>query len=319
MKVPSKYLFVGDPHVTVDELSDCDKLVSQILDIATQQKVDRIVWLGDLHHNHSVVRLEVMDWWDKALGTTLKDFQHICLVGNHDRSTESRRPEHALLPLKRWSNVTVVDTPTQIEGVSYLPYIHDVAQFVASANASSAKSVVCHATFAGSYFANGFVPEGGIAPSDVNQTQIISGHIHCRQTHGKVFYPGSPRWRDANDANEAKFLFTANLGESQLFEDFEYFESQCSKIVKAAWSPDVQLKANDRAIFEVSGTQEEVDRAVVEIRSKHPKARIQTSVKRVEKASVSESAGIKQSLDSYLSAYPDQIKKLALGRVYGLS
>ena len=59
-----KILRVGDPHITVSNIEESKKLLDTILLIATDNKVNCIEFLGDLFDNHSVIRSEVLDFWD---------------------------------------------------------------------------------------------------------------------------------------------------------------------------------------------------------------------------------------------------------------
>jgi len=59
-------VYVGDPHVVVDELEECRRLVDAIRAFALNQKATRVVFLGDQTHNHSTARLEVLHFWRQA-------------------------------------------------------------------------------------------------------------------------------------------------------------------------------------------------------------------------------------------------------------
>jgi hypothetical protein len=67
---------------------------------------------------------------------------------------------------------------------------------------------VCHQTFDGSQYENGFYSEGGINVALVSKfEQVISGHIHKTQKFANIFYPGTPRWDSISDANENKAIW----------------------------------------------------------------------------------------------------------------
>jgi hypothetical protein len=101
------------------------------------------------------------------------------------------------------TNIMVVDEPRVVlPGILFVPYVHDPAEFVQICQQyPEAKTVVCHQTFAGSYFENGFLTPDGVEPNLLPQEQVISGHVHSPQRIGKVWYPGAPRWRTVSDAN----------------------------------------------------------------------------------------------------------------------
>src|SRR5581483_10956618 len=120
-----KYLFVGDPHATVEALPECRRLVEYIVQIAKQEKVYEIVLLGDLYHTHAVMRVEVMDFWRWAF----EKMKEACwvvtaLVGNHDMPGNGTGA-HSLLAHIDTEGISVVDSPCGGLGISYFPYMAD--------------------------------------------------------------------------------------------------------------------------------------------------------------------------------------------------
>ena len=58
---PLRLLIVGDPHVTVEELGDCQGLMALIdQTLEADPTIDHVVFLGDLHHNHRLIDVDVM-------------------------------------------------------------------------------------------------------------------------------------------------------------------------------------------------------------------------------------------------------------------
>lgn len=212
-------LLVGDMHAVPEELDDCNKVIQLILELALADDRLRDVWfLGDQHHTHAVMRLEVLHWWRTAFkALTQQGLRVTCLVGNHDQASPGSNI-HAMAAYGG-SGVTVVDKPTVVSGVLLLPYYHNQDEFLAACREYSmreppppgwirtdpdpvrSRTVVCHQTFDGSTYENGFPASDGFDPNLVPQELIISGHIHTAQEYGKVWYPGAPRWRSLNDAN----------------------------------------------------------------------------------------------------------------------
>lgn len=192
-----KMLWVGDPHVTPDELADCQSLLDYVYQVALDQKADVVFFAGDLHHTHSVVRLEVSDFWRRNLKRLAQICQVKLLVGNHDQPNDLEKKFHALEQYKDVAQV--IDHPTMEEGVLYMPYVR--TQEEASnifQQFASAKTVLCHQSFSGATYENGFTVEHGFEPP---QLSVVSGHIHKTQKIGNVWYPGAPRWRTISDAS----------------------------------------------------------------------------------------------------------------------
>lgn len=218
-----KTLVVGDMHVTPDDLDDATNLINGIAKVAVKEHVDWIDFLGDLHHTHSILRLEVMDFWIKSLRrlTALKTDGTAglgnpwvrILVGNHDRPCDAGQDIHALEAYRGIPGVVVIDVPCQNNGVLYVPFQHDRERFLEYCRACDAKHLVCHQTFTGGRYESGFYAQDGINPDDVPQVDILSGHVHSAQEFGKVWYVGSSRWRTTNDVNENKYLWVLTRDE----------------------------------------------------------------------------------------------------------
>lgn len=239
-----KILRVGDPHIRPNNIQEANQLMEFICNIVKNAKVDRLEILGDLFHTHAVVRLEVLEFWDKWLQRFSDIVETVVLVGNHDMGGDYHSDSHALTVFKRIKNekLKIIDKPTAIGVFGYLPYTHDGAVFVESArrlNGEGSKVLVCHATFSGSQFDNGFYAPEGINPDDIPFEKIISGHIHKEQiiAGGKVDYPGTAKWDSASDANERKgvWLYEHAVDGTVLNRDMISTEKVVTPIVSFKW------------------------------------------------------------------------------------
>jgi DNA repair exonuclease SbcCD nuclease subunit len=202
---------MGDPHIRPNNIVEAERLMEFTLKLIVSAKVDRFEILGDLFHTHAVLRLEVVQFWNRWLEKFSDITETVVLVGNHDQSGDYDKGDHALEVFKRIKNerLKIIDKPTVIGAFGYLPYIHSASILLESARelaSQGAKTLVCHATFSGSQFDNGFYAPEGINPDDIPFETIISGHIHKEQiiANGKVDYPGTAKWDTASDANEHK-------------------------------------------------------------------------------------------------------------------
>jgi len=200
-------LLVGDPHVTVEEIPDCNRLIDCILDVLGKVPVKGVVFLGDLHHNHALVRIEVMEFWRKAFHRIKLAFPNIniyALVGNHDRSHDYSVKANALQSYA----IDVIQSPSEImRGVVAAPWYPDPSSFLKALDGQQGKTLICHQTFDGSKYENGFFASDGVDPALVQFDNVIAGHIHAPQIVGKVWYIGAPRWRIASDANTPRALW----------------------------------------------------------------------------------------------------------------
>lgn len=209
-----RILRMGDPHIRPSNIEEADRLMAFAKEIIVGGKIDRFEILGDLFHTHAVIRLEVLEFWNKWLQVFSGVVETVVLVGNHDMTGDHNSQNHALKVFKRINNerLKIIDRPAIIGPFVYCPYIHSNGTFIQAVRGFSgqgAKVLVCHQTFAGSQFDNGFYAPEGINPDDIPFEKIISGHIHKEQiiAGGKVDYPGTPKWDSASDANERKGLW----------------------------------------------------------------------------------------------------------------
>lgn len=201
-----KRLRVGDPHVTVRNLDECEKLLSFILEQARLHKVDTIEFLGDLMHTHAVIRVEVLDFWANAFKVLGREFFVISLVGNHDQPG-SKEKEQKMNGLNIFKNdsVSIVNKPEIIDRIAYIPYMSDKAAFIAAAhdlyNQGATKLLVAHQNFTVPLY-NDMIDQ-----NLVPQEAIITGHIHEQKQIGKTFQVGTPKWDTMTDANEPKGIW----------------------------------------------------------------------------------------------------------------
>lgn len=230
-----KALVVGDPHITPEEIGDGDRLIALVSGVLQQGQHDVLVILGDLNHTHALVRIEVMEFWNRSirhlLGLDGWKGRIRLLVGNHDRSHDRSVLGHSL---HYGSNprLVVVDSPVvdiEADGthVAYMPWYPTSEEFHEKNLDLSAEipnkvphTLFCHQTFQGSRYENGFWAPEGADPLKTYALNIISGHIHTQQSicsSPRVWYPGSPRWRSVSDANLEKAIYTVVMsGESDL-------------------------------------------------------------------------------------------------------
>lgn len=210
-----KIIFIGDPHAQPNNLSDLEKVFSLVEKIQEKFQAETLIIGGDLFHTHAVIRLEVVSFWQKTILKMSNIFNKIILlVGNHDQIGDKQREGQmsSLDTLKMGiENVMIIDKPQKYKEFGFMPYFSDNEKFIEEANKLAdlgAKKLFCHQTFDGSEFENGFYAPHGIDQNLLHFSHIISGHIHKRQTIGKVFYPGTPKWDNLSDANEAKGIWT---------------------------------------------------------------------------------------------------------------
>jgi len=227
-----RVLRVGDPHVQISNLKDSEKLIDFIIDTAITRKVMNVEFLGDLFHTHAVLRIEVIDFWQKSFRKiAASNINCTVLVGNHDQpgSREKEQEMNALNIFNIHDNIVIINKPSEMLGTAYIPYISDRQTFIDAAkqlyDQGATELLVAHQTFTGAQYENGFFSEEGIDPALIPQKQIISGHIHKSQQVGKCFYPGTPKWDTMADANEPKGIWIFTHADSGEYIDKEFIST----------------------------------------------------------------------------------------------
>jgi len=258
-----KYLYVGDVHVKVSDLPECQRLVDGITGIARKEVVDAILILGDLFHSFSLVRLEVADFWRKTLQRWSDlGIRTIIIPGNHDMAGDGRSAAelNAISSFGYLQNLQIVSTPRQIDGMLMLPHMASAKEFVKVCNTySQYRTVICHQEFNGCKYENGFYSKEGVDPESIPQQLVISGHIHLNQQFGKVFYVGSPRWMTASDANSDKFLHIIEHEDNGDIRSIKKIPTDtfCRRLVEVDDTPDTpvpeRLDPNHEYIINVKG------------------------------------------------------------------
>jgi hypothetical protein len=256
-----KVLFVGDPHVKPDELEDCNKLFQLIHRIQVSEKVTDVVFLGDQYHTHGIMHVPVLAFYKKWFAWMAQFGDVTALVGNHDRAMGY--DAHAMLAHN--TTIAVIDKPVIDDPFLYIPYMEEPEEFIKMANTyPAAKVLICHQTFDGSHYANGFYDKNGIDPNRVPQPLIISGHIHTPQSFGKVIYVGAPRWLTMADANIDRALWLLTFDDEGKMVEQKSFDTAavCSRIIHLVDSelqqtmPVVDIRPQDRATIDIAGTKE---------------------------------------------------------------
>jgi len=253
-----KVLRCGDPHITVRNLEEAEKLRKFISDMADKYDVDYIEFLGDLMHTHAVIRVEVLDFWMRAVKSFSSKIGIIALVGNHDQPG-SKEKEQVMngLNILQSDNVNVVNTPRIYNGIAYIPYMSDKAAFVAAAqdlyNKGATKLLVAHQNFTVPLYSD------MIDQNLIPQEAIITGHIHEQKQIGKTFQVGTPKWDTMSDANEPKgiWIYEHNADGSVKSKEFlstEEIVTPIQKYVMNEGDPDIEMNPNANNYLQFVGS-----------------------------------------------------------------
>lgn len=244
-------LYIGDPHLKISRFEESKALLSWIENTVAEVKPQTVVYLGDTFDTHAAMRSEIVSIFTSHLEAVSKNCGSIIhLLGNHEMVKQDSYAHHALMCLKNIPNVEVVDELRIIDGVTYLPYIHDHNLFPKI----NTQLAVSHQTFLGSQY-SGFRPKEGVDVKSLGCELMISGHIHERQEFDSVIYPGTPMANSLSDVNQDKgvlLMDTSTFRRKYIESPFPRYRSweinESSPIL-----PDITN--NDKYIIKVVGSK----------------------------------------------------------------
>lgn len=105
---------LGDMVGLNSRLVDCARQFMHMVEYAGKRNIRHILFCGDLYHSKKMVAkdvtnvlFELFDWANSEFNV---DF--IMIPGNHDY-VDKAGTNHSLLPFKSFSNVVVLDSPTE--------------------------------------------------------------------------------------------------------------------------------------------------------------------------------------------------------------
>ena len=260
-------MLVGDPHVRVQNMAESERLLGFVKAQAKSHGADAVVFMGDLFHNHAVLRMEVVQFWQRW-ATSFGDINFVCIVGNHDQagSRQAERSGSALDTIKGLSEGVMVFDQCGLlfDSIGIVPYVSCEETFLEECHRvfemGGKKTLLCHQTFSGAHYGAMYAPDG-FDSEKVPQASIISGHIHSAQRFGKVWYPGTPRWEGLADANLEKSIYVLDFDQAgRLTGELKISTEGVSiKVVSFAVSegePLPELDESHKNVIELSGTSQ---------------------------------------------------------------
>lgn len=211
-----EYIFIGDPHVKITNINDCQLIFDKIEKTAIDRDIRKIFIFGDLFNNHSVKRIEVEKFWVDTFLKLTKHSQVYAIVGNHDMTSEYNQINNAMCGLFI-DGLRIIDSPAQVdsESIGMMPYYRTEQEFLENLKTvSSCKTILCHQTLINSQYS------GWGTKEDVNSENLphkfISGHIHTGGVFKNIQYLGSLKWDDLSDANLDKGFYLYNSESEEL-------------------------------------------------------------------------------------------------------
>lgn len=260
----SKILFIGDPHLKITKFDLSKQFLEWLNKTISEVKPDMVVNLGDTFDNHALIRAEILTEFRKHLDFVFNlKIPYYYVLGNHDQFKPNDSTYHALQVFKdSYDGLTIIDKPLKINNVCFVPYIHDHTKFPTDL----AEITVAHQTFVGADYGS-FRPEAGVDADKLNTQVIVSGHIHKKQTFGKVIYPGSPFATSANDIDQYKSILlfdTESYSQQYINSPFptwrsiKFIISTSNDINTLNTLLNSELNDSDHWIIDVEGPKQEI-------------------------------------------------------------
>lgn len=207
-------LVFGDPHInnyhkfsqivdsgyTIRELEHL-QVSNDIVNLMQSQKFNAVVCLGDVFD-------KVGDKISIDNTRTVTDFIHniqeecikqniifYILMGNHDCNS-SNGSSNKLIPFKYYKNIVIIDSPTEIENMIFLPHhinYEYIESFLEGIENKSDKIIFSHMELKDINLGNGIFTTKGVSLNILYQFKAtFQGHYHTPGKYGKnVWLPGS--------------------------------------------------------------------------------------------------------------------------------
>ena len=230
----SKFIIIGDPHFKTSNVPDTDDFIKKIKTLASSQKPDFIIILGDVLHEHERLHTIPLNKAYEFISTMSDIASTYILVGNHDMINNQQflTHNHWMNGMKEWPNVQIIDTPTNLNhnGKQYVfcPYVPN-GRFEEALNTmtddwKTANLIFAHQEFIGCKMGAIISQDGDIW--DKSQPPIISGHIHSNQLllDGHIYYPGSAMQNALGDPNNIITIINTEIDNLHQFDDDNDFK-----------------------------------------------------------------------------------------------
>jgi DNA repair exonuclease SbcCD nuclease subunit len=316
-----KVLFIGDMHLKINRFELAKQFLAWTNSIVELEKPDIIVNLGDCFDTHAIVRSEILTEFMRHVEHSIKTCKYVYLLGNHDQWKPNDSTYHAVRHLKgKIKDFYVIDSIQDLFDMTFVPYVHKPEDFPTSTK----QICIAHQTFKGADYGD-ITTKDGVDPDTVSADLIISGHIHKKQTLGKVIYPGSPFSQSINDINQTKglLLFNSNTFDQKFIEcPLPKWRGAKFELTPIYSSEDMDsdirqlIKSNqDHWVFEITGPKAEITSYLSSKETVALMSSIDVKIKTIFTDKEKKMTAIKAvSVDSIVKEYIDKVYSGALNK-----
>jgi hypothetical protein len=180
----------NSPQANQDNLD----FIAWFIEEAKTWGAERCIMMGDWHDNRHSLHVSTMHQSLKAMEMLNEAFEVVHWIpGNHDLFYRDKRDISSISFAKHLPNIKIVDKPTTVAGVTFLPWL--IGDESLKLRDTRSRYIFGHLEMGG-FMMNAKVemPEtdhGLKASSFIHQDLVFSGHFHIRQQKGKVIYTGN--------------------------------------------------------------------------------------------------------------------------------
>lgn len=205
------FTIIGDPHIVHKSLDTATKLFQIVEDLGRP-----CLWTGDILDNKEIIRGKCLNLFFEYLKNS--KLNHIIIVGNHDYFNLDCE-DHSLRTIGSLPNVIVVDKPTELYGITFIPYVHNIDHLREALNVLKDPNRVlfAHLDVMAFDYGNGQLSDKGLTLDDLKGfKRVISGHYHKFQQNSNLTYIGSPFTHSWGESDQTKYIGQYTVSKDEL-------------------------------------------------------------------------------------------------------
>ena len=177
-----------------------------------ENNIDTVIHAGDLMDRRKFVNFNILNQVRTKFMDRLRDegVELHCILGNHDIYYRNTNMINSIRELFN-NDLNLYEEPTVVNfdglDIALLPWVnkenHD--QSIDFIKTASAPILIGHLELQGYDVMRGVKYDGGMNPKIFERyEQVFTGHFHCRQEHGNIYYMGTQYQITFADLNETK-------------------------------------------------------------------------------------------------------------------
>lgn len=163
--------------------------IEQVLKYGIDNKIDTVIFGGDIGQKRSIVDTKPFHLFQELLLKYCDKLHFIFIAGNHD-GDGLHRGQHSCTFFKTIPNTTVIDYPTVIDNITYIP--DNQLMYEDITNADPNDILVSHLALSEAATDSGLRVSTRFSKKDFNKWRLtLLGDYHLHQTIDHIHYPGS--------------------------------------------------------------------------------------------------------------------------------